>query len=87
MEQNPENNNGKRYHIVIEGHLGSHWVDWPWPVEIRHALEGHDRHPISILTVALPDQPALHSLLDKIRDMNLTLISFHRLDQTNRAAN
>ena len=34
-----------------------------------------------ILLVILPDQPALHGLLEKIRDLNLNLISVQRLDQ------
>lgn len=74
---------GKNYMIVIEGHLGPGWVDWPWPVKISHGMEGNEKYPVSILTVTLPDQPALHSLLDKIRDLNLTLISFQRSDPAN----
>jgi hypothetical protein len=32
----------------------------------------------------IPDQPALHGLLAKIRDLNLTLISVHRIDPAKR---
>ncbi len=75
---NLENQAGSHYIITVEGHLGVDWVDWPWPVEIRHEMEGNRNYPVSILSVTLPDQPALHGLLDKIRDLNLTLIAFQR---------
>jgi hypothetical protein len=72
---NPENHPGKRYTLVVEGHLSSDWVDWPCQVEIRQDMDDKDGRAISVLTVTLPDQPALHGLLDKIRDLNLTLLS------------
>jgi hypothetical protein len=72
---------GERYTITIEGLLSPNWVDWPCQVETQPEMDGNARHAVTILTVTVPDQPALHSLLDKIRDLNLKLISFQRLDQ------
>ena len=83
---NPENHPGKRYTIVVEGHLSPDWVDWPCQVEIRQDMDENGRVAISILTVTLPDQPALHSLLDKIRDLNLTLVFFQRSDPAGQSA-
>ena len=80
---NSQNQAGKRYIIVVDGHLSSSWVEWPCQVKISHEIDGNGQHAISILTVTLPDQPALHGLLDKIRDLNLTLISFQRTDPAN----
>ncbi len=73
--------NEMKYIIKIEGHLGADWIDWPFPVETRHAMDESRQHAITILSVTLPDQPALHALLEKIRDLNLTLIAFQRLDR------
>ena len=83
---NPENQPGKRYTLVVEGHLSPDWVDWPCKVEIRQDMDENGRVAISILTVTLPDQPALHSLLDKIRDLNLTLVFFQRSDPASQDA-
>ena len=70
-----------RYTIKIEGLLSLDWVDWPSQAEIQHEMEGSVSPAVTILTVTLPDQPALHGLLEKVRDLNLKLISVQRLDQ------
>jgi len=57
----------------VEGHLTADWVDWPFEVENRHEYDGEGA--ITIMIVTLPDQPALHGMLQTIRDLNLKLIS------------
>ena len=58
------------YEIKIRGHLDQRWSEWFAGLKLTH-LEGDE----TLLSGPLPDQPALHGLLERIRDLNLTLIS------------
>ena len=59
--------------IRIKGHLDNKWADRFEGLQITHDKDG-----TSTLFGALPDQSALHSILRKIRDLNLQLISVNQ---------
>ncbi len=58
------------YEIKIKGHLDPLWADWFADLKLTH-LAGN----MTLLSGSLPDQAALYGLLERIRDLNLRLIS------------
>jgi hypothetical protein len=58
------------YEIKIKGHLDQHWSDSFADLEFTY-LDGN----VTLLSGMLPDQAAIHGLLERIRDLNLTLVS------------
>jgi len=62
------------YRIKLKGRLDHKWSDWFEPMVI--SAEGGE----TILTGPVTDQAALHGLLIRIRDLNLTLLSVERLE-------
>ena len=58
------------YEIRVRGCLDPNWSHWFADLKLAH-LEGYE----TLLSGPLPDQAALHGLLERIRDLNLKLIS------------
>jgi hypothetical protein len=58
------------YEIKIKGHLDHHWSNWFADLKLTYP-DGE----MTLLSGRLPDQAALHGLLERIRDLNLVLIS------------
>ena len=58
------------YEIKIKGKLDQRWSEWFAGLTLTY-LEGN----MTLLSGSLDDQAALHGLLERIRDLNLTLIS------------
>ena len=63
-----------RYEIRIDGVLDSHWAAW------FEGLQVTSDGTQTVISGLLADQPALHGLLAKIRDLGLCLISVRRQD-------
>jgi hypothetical protein len=62
-----------RYEIRVDGVLDDRWADWFGG--LRVTSDGTQ----TVISGLLPDQPALHGLLAKIRDLGLSLVSVRRL--------
>ena len=58
------------YEIKLDDHLDTKWAEWLFDMTITHENDG-----TTTLYGPLPDQAALHNILLKIRDLNLTLIN------------
>ena len=67
-----------RYEIRVVGVLDGRWAAWFDGLQISG--QGQE----TVMCGLLADQPALHGLLTKVRDLGLCLISVRRLD-TGRA--
>ena len=62
------------YEIRVDGVLDDRWADWFGGLQVSN--DG----TMTVIAGLLPDQPALHGLLTKVRDLGLTLISVRQLD-------
>jgi hypothetical protein len=62
------------HEIRVQGHLGKRWAHWAEGLTFTRADDG-----TTTLTVPLPDQAALHGLLNRLRDLNVPIVSFRRL--------
>lgn len=62
-----------RYEIRVEGVLARHWTAW------FDGLQVTSGGSQTVIEGWLPDQPALHGVLVKVRDLGLTLVSVRRL--------
>jgi hypothetical protein len=71
---NPDPRQPMVYQIRIKGHLGHQWTEWFEGLTITL-----DENGDTLLTGPLVDQAALYSLLRKVRDVGLPLISVIRV--------
>lgn len=58
------------YEIKIKGHLDQSWSEGFAGLKLTH-LEGDG----TLLSGTLPDRAAIYGVLERMRDLNLTLIS------------
>ena len=63
------------YEIRIRGHLDARWAATLGVSSLTHEADG-----TTVLRGVALDQPALHGLLQRIRDLSLPLISVTRID-------
>lgn len=67
------------YRIRVEGILDEDWVDWFDGMAIA-TEEADDGLVTTTLAGPIDDQPALRGMLSKLWDLNLTLVSLHRVE-------
>ena len=63
------------YEIRIKGHLALRWAEWFAGLTMTHTASGE-----TVLSGPIEDQAALHGVLTKVRDLNLTLIAVNRIE-------
>jgi hypothetical protein len=65
---------GPAFHdIRVQGHLDDRWAHWVEGLTLTPESDG-----TTTLTAPLADQAALHGLLNRIRDLNIPIISVRR---------
>lgn len=55
------------YVFRVQGHLDHHWAGWPGDLALDRGITN--------LTGRITDQPHLHGVLTKFRDLGVTLIA------------
>ena len=68
------------YRIVVQGELDDKWSAWFNDVMVTLERTGDDL-PLTVLTAEVVDQARLRGILNKLWDMNLTVISLNRLEE------
>jgi RimJ/RimL family protein N-acetyltransferase len=63
------------YEVRVAGHLDDHWATWLDGLTLVRHDDG-----TSVLTGPLADQPQLHGLIARIRDLGVPLLSLSTLD-------
>lgn len=61
------------YIIKISGHLKEKWAEWLNGAVVK--IENLANENITAITVRIPDQAALRGVLNKLWDLNMTLIA------------
>ena len=74
MEKQNSRDNNADYEIKVKGKLGTGWSDWFEGLTIK------DEGAVTIICGKVRDQPALHGLLVRIRDLGLILVSVARIE-------
>lgn len=65
------------YEIRVQGHLDKGWAEWFDGLSINHEANGE-----TLLAGSLPDQAALHGVLNRLRDLSIQLISVNPIEET-----
>jgi hypothetical protein len=65
------------YRIRLKGHLDMHWEDWFDGMSFRYDQDS------TLLEGDVADNSSLHSILTRIHDMNLTIISLEHIQLDN----
>ena len=60
----------RQVEIQLEGHLDEKWLDWLEGVTILHTAKNQ-----TVLSGSIQDQAALYGLINKLRDLGVSLVS------------
>jgi hypothetical protein len=74
IPQSPRVDSPTTYQIRVLGKLEERWSDWFNGMAITFE-SGNDGFVITTLTGVVIDQTALHGILNRIRDLNVPLLS------------
>jgi len=74
VDKKPTSSQPSYYAIRIKGLLDPHW-DWLEGLTVTYLEPGE-----TLLCGLVIDQAALHGLISRIRDLNLTLLSVNQID-------
>ena len=66
------------YQIKVQGKLNQQWSDWLAGMDVSHNQDSQKRL-VTTLTGPIVDQAALRGILNKLWDLNLTLLSVRQL--------
>lgn len=69
---------GAIYRIVVQGHVALYWSQWFGDLAAT-CTQDPGGLPVTVLTGPVADQPALRGILNKLWDLNLTLVSVARM--------
>ncbi len=72
------NNSGSGYEILLKGHLETYWSEYFDGWSITNLENGE-----VLLANPIIDQAGLHGVLNRIRDLNLTLLSVRQINLKN----
>lgn len=73
MDQFPNATQSAAYRIRIAGRVRNGWSDFMSNLE--ESCDQENGATVTTITGVVTDQAALHGLLERIRDLNLTLLS------------
>ena len=68
------------YRIQIQGRLNQSWTQWFDGMSITSEA-AEDGSTLTVLTGPVVDQAALHGLLNRIRDLGLSLVLVERVEK------
>ena len=77
MRQHHNPNEPITYQIQVQGQLDEGWADWLATMTMTY--DGH----VTTLAGPVADQAALRGMLCQLWDLNLTLVSVHRVETEN----
>ena len=80
MSKQTQNHEKKIYQIQVQGWFSQRSTETFENLMINHQHYSEEGAPITILTGLVVDQAALRGILNKLWDMNLSLICVRRLE-------